>query len=297
MKSRNAPSARRLIFAITMVAAVIVPGAFAADDIFSHPYGDNAAAGGYVEVNGIRMYYEVYGEGEPLVLIHGSGQSIEAMKHQIEHFAHRYKVVVADSRAHGKSGMTDQQMTYRQMASDWAGLIRHLGLGKVRLVGWSDGGNIGLLMAILYPETIDRLAVMGANMQPDTSAVYEWAVEWVARQSQHIDDMLAKGDTSQNWAAAKQQFYLLRELPDISLEEMHSIEVPVLVMAGDKDIIREEHTVLMYQTLPRAHLAIFPGETHFTPAMNPALFNATVERFMEHPYSRPDSKDVVLSEH
>jgi pimeloyl-ACP methyl ester carboxylesterase len=290
------PTGRRLI-AILAMLATLAGNAFAEDTPFSHPYGDNGAAGGLAQVNGIPMYYEVYGKGEPLLLIHGSGQSIESMQHQIEYFADHYRVLVADSRGHGKSGIGDEQMTYRQMASDWVALVRHLGLGKVRVVGWSDGGIIALLMGLQYPETVERLAVMGANMRPDSSAVQPWAVEWVAKESQRIDAMLAKGDKSQDWAAARQQLYLLRELPNISLEEMRSIEAPVLVMAGDRDIIREEHTVLMYQTLPRAHLAIFPGETHFTPATDPALFNATVARFMARPYSRPDSKDVMLAEH
>lgn len=91
--------------------------------------------------------------------------------------------------------------------------------------------------------------------------------------------------------------YLLRELPNISQDEMRRIEAPVLVMAGDRDIIREEHTVFMYQTLPRAHLAIFPGQTHFTPTTDPELFNTTVARFMERPYTRPESKTFVLAEH
>lgn len=288
---------RCLASAFALFTFVIASAAPAGEATFSHTYGDNAAAGGYAKINGISMYYEVYGEGEPLVLIHGSGQSIASMKHQIEFFADRYRVVVADSRAHGKSGMGEKQMTYRQMASDWAGLVRHLELGPVRLVGWSDGGNIGLLMGLLYPEVIGRLAIMGANMRPDTTAVYDWAVDWVARESQRVDDMLASGDTTRNWEAARQQMYLLRELPNISQDEMRRIEAPVLVMAGDRDIIREEHTVFMYQTLPRAHLAIFPGQTHFTPTTDPELFNTTVARFMERPYTRPESKTFVLAEH
>ena len=83
-------------------------------------YGTNEAAGGFVKVSDISMYYEVYGEGPPLVLIHGSGQSIVDMAAQIDGFRDQYQIIVADSRAHGKSGMTEQQMTYRQMATDWA---------------------------------------------------------------------------------------------------------------------------------------------------------------------------------
>jgi pimeloyl-ACP methyl ester carboxylesterase len=257
-------------------------------------YGRNTETGGFFAVNGIEMYYEIYGTGEPVVLIHGSGQSIADMSAQISHFSKNYQVIVADSRAHGRSGITEEQMTYKTMASDWVGLINHLQLPPVRLIGWSDGGNISLEIARAYPDNVDRLAVMGANLSPDKSAVHSWAVDWVMDFSKEIDRQLAAGNTDQNWAALKQHFYLLRELPDMSLAELASIEAPVLVMAGDKDIIREEHTVLMYQTLPKAHLAIFPGETHFTPATDPILFNTTVQRFMEQPYSRPESKDFIF---
>jgi len=260
-------------------------------------YGNNADAGQYVSANGIQMYVEQYGTGDPLVLIHGSGQSIVDMAAQISFFAQRYRVIVADSRAHGKSGMTEQQMTYRQMAADWVALIDHLGLNPVKLIGWSDGGNIGLEIARAYPEKVDRLAVMGANLAPSRDAVQDWAVQWVKDVSAEIDAKLASGDVSQETRAMQQQFYLLRELPDMSKAELASIETPVLVMAGDRDIIRDEHTVMMYQTLPNAHLAIFPGQTHFTPATDPALFNSTVDRFFANPYSRPDSKTFVLGDH
>ena len=264
--------------------------------VVADDYGSNEAEGGFIEVNGISIYYERYGEGPPLVLIHGSGQSIADMAAQIDGFRDQYQIIVADSRAHGKSGMTEQQMTYRQMASDWAGLIAALTTEPARVIGWSDGGNIALELARAHSELIDRVAVMGANLAPDESAVYPWAVNWVLEESANIERRLADGDTSQNWAALKQQFYLLRELPDMSLEELASIEAPVLVMAGDRDIIREEHTLLIYQTLSNAHLAIFPGETHFTPATDPELFNRTVDRFMGQPFARPDSKTFIFGD-
>ena len=264
--------------------------------VVADDYGSNEAEGAFIEVNGISIYYERYGEGPPLVLIHGSGQSIADMAAQIDGFRDQYQIIVADSRAHGKSGMTEQQMTYRQMASDWAGLIAALTTEPVRVIGWSDGGNIALELARAHSELIDRVAVMGANLAPDESAVYPWAVNWVLEESANIEKQLADGDASQNWAALKQQFYLLRELPDMSLEELASIQAPVLVMAGDRDIIREEHTLLIYQTLSNAHLAIFPGETHFTPATDPELFNRTVDRFMGQPFARPDSKTFIFGD-
>ena len=115
------------------------------------------------------------------------------------HFSTDYQVVVADSRAHGRSGMTDEQMTYKIMAQDWVALINHLKLPPVRLVGWSDGGNISLEIARTHPSSVDRVAVMGANLSPDRSAVHSWAVDWVLGFSQEIDAKIAAGDTEQNW--------------------------------------------------------------------------------------------------
>lgn len=260
-------------------------------------YGSNPEQGGFVAINDIQMYYEIYGEGEPIALIHGSGQDISAMRHQIDYFASKYKVVVADSRAHGKSGLGEGDLTYVKMADDWADLFRHLELGPVMLVGWSDGGNIGLRMAVDHPDVIAKLATMGSNLQPDESAVQPWAVAWVKDASAEVDAMLAAGDTSQDWKVQAEHLRLLREQPNMSLDELAKIKVPVLVMAGDKDVIRDEHTVLMYQNIDRAHLAIFPGETHFTPETDPDLFNRTVDKFMSVPYSRPTTREIMLGEH
>ncbi len=154
------------LLALAANAGLLAGGAIASDP----SYGANTEAGNYLKVNGINLYYEVYGEGEPLVLIHGSGQSIADMAHQIRHFSTDYQVVVADSRAHGRSGMADEQMTYKIMAQDWVALINHLKLPPVRLVGWSDGGNISLEIASTHPSSVDRVAVMGANLSPDRSA-------------------------------------------------------------------------------------------------------------------------------
>ena len=278
-----------------VIAWLSIPLATAQDSEVS--YGNDPERGGYADINGIEMYYEVYGEGEPMALIHGSGQDISAMRHQIDYFADNYKVVVADSRAHGKSGLGEGELTYIQMADDWADLFRYLKLGPVKVVGWSDGGNIGLRMAVDHPEVISKLATMGANLQPDDSAVQPWAVAWVKEASAEVDAMLKSGDTSQNWKVQAEHLRLLREQPDMSLAELGTIKVPVLVMAGDKDVIRDEHTVLIYQNIPQAHLAIFPGETHFTPETNPELFNRTVDTFISKPYSRPDTKDIMLGTH
>ena len=256
-------------------------------------YGSNEKVGKYAKVNGIKMYYEIYGKGKPLVLIHGNGANIESMGHQIQYFSEHYKVIVADSRGHGKTGIGEGELTYKQMAADWAELLEYLEIDSTYIIGWSDGGIIGLLLAINNPSKVKMLAAMGANLQPDTSALYPWAVNWIKKKYKMYDNKLQKNDTTKNWKLLKQYFYLMMTQPNIPLADLHKISVPVLVLAGDKDMIREEHTVLIFQNIPKAHLCIFPGQTHFIPITDPELFNQTIYKFFTNPFKRPDSKYFI----
>jgi len=278
--------------ALFLIIYLVSSSAFAQESAdFSAPYGKNEKVGKYAKVNGIKMYYEIYGQGKPLILIHGNGQSIFSMGHQIQYFSKHYQVIVADSRGHGKTGIGKGKLTYKQMAKDWASLLDQLKIDSTYVLGWSDGGIIGLLLAIHYSPKVKMLAVMGANLRPDTSAVYSWAVNWVKQMDQMTDLMIAKNDTTKNWKLIKQYLGLVGKQPNIPLTDLHKISSPVLVLAGDKDVIREEHTVLIYQNIPKAQLCIFPGETHMIPVTNPELFNQTVYNFFKNPFKRPDTKD------
>lgn len=257
------------------------------------PYGDNAEVGAFAEVNGIKMYYEVYGEGEPLLFIHGNGDSIKGWTAQIEHFSKTNKVIVADSRGHGKSGAGEDELTFELFAQDYAALIAHLKLQPVDIVGQSDGGIIALLLGIHHPETVDKMAIMGANLTPGPEAVDPWAPEWVQGKLDIVEKMIESGDTREGLKIGKKRLQLLLDHPNISVEDLAKIESPVLVMAGDRDIIREEHTVFIYQNIKNAHLCIFPGVTHFALFTDPELFNATIEKFMVDPFSMPSSQEIM----
>jgi len=259
---------------------------------FSTPYGNNPANGKFVNVNGIKMYYEVYGTGAPLVLIHGNGGSIASMANQIEYFKTRYKVIVADSRAQGKSQEGKARLTYEQITDDWAGLLDSLRIDSANIIGWSDGGIESLLMAIRHPNKVKMMAIMGANLQPDSSAVYEWAIRMVQQGDKYLDSMIAKKDTAYNYPLFKKLNDLLGKQPHITLAQVQSITAPTLVMAGDKDVIKEEHTVQIYHNLQKAWLCIFPGGTHMIPETDPELFNTAVEKFFSKPYYRPDTKSL-----
>lgn len=254
------------------------------------PYGENAAVGKFAQLNGIRLYYEVYGDGPALLQIHGNGGSIAAMGNQIQFFAPHYKVIAADSRGHGKSEMGPGRLTYDQQAEDLNALLDRLQVKSVNVLGWSDGGIIGLLLAIHHPDKVAKLAIMGANLNPE--GAYPWALEWVAKMNGTVDEKIAAGDKSQPWAVIKQQLGLLGTQPQIPVGDLAKITAPVLVMAGDKDVIRGEHTLQIFEHLAKAHLAIFPGSTHMIPWTNPALFNSTVANFLNQPFTRPDTRDI-----
>ena len=128
---------------------------------------------------------------------------------------------------------------------------------------------------------------MGANLRPDATAVHSWAPNSIKKYVVSAKNMKAKGDDSKDWELLLKRFELLLEQPNITHAELKEIKAPVLVMAGDKDIIKNEHTVEIFNNIPNAHLNIMPGETHFTPVSNPELFNSIVNKFLSEPYTRP----------
>lgn len=256
---------------------------------FDTLYGNNEAIGKYAEVNGAKLYYEEYGTGLPLFLIHGNGGDIKSMGHQIDYFKTKYRVIVADSRGHGKSELKTDSLTYVQITDDWAMLATQLNLDSLNIIGWSDGGIVGLLLGIHHPKKVKNLVTMGANLRPDTTAVYSWAVNWVNQTKSQVEAKIKEKDTSQDWALLMVHLNMLGNQPNISHADLAKISAPVLIVAGDKDIIREEHSVEIYQNLSKAQLCILPGETHFTPATNPALFNQIADDFISKPFKRPDS--------
>jgi pimeloyl-ACP methyl ester carboxylesterase len=155
-------------------------------------YGDNAAAGKTFVFNGNRFYYETYGRGSPILLIHGNGESIGEFKGQIGEFARRHLVIAMDSRGQGKSELGATALSYEGMAEDVNALLEHLERNHVKVLGQSDGGIIGLLLAIHHPDKVGMLAVMGANLQPD--AAYPWAVDGIVRMRNRISAELAHSD-------------------------------------------------------------------------------------------------------
>jgi pimeloyl-ACP methyl ester carboxylesterase len=257
-------------------------------------YGNNPGAGTFVPVNGARLYYEAYGTGDPLLVLHGNEQSIATMRKQIAHFARSRRVIALDSRAHGQSSRGDGELTYELLAQDVAALLRSLHLASVDVLGWSDGGNVALLLAMTEPELVGKVAVMGAALSPQ--GAHDWAFPMVESQRADILDRMSKTPDPAALQSQLDLVDLLLQHPNIAPERLKAISSPVLVMAGDEDVIRNEHTLEIYQHIPHAQLCIFPGSTHFVPLVQPDLFNSTVEAFLSRPFARPTSKAMLLGD-
>ena len=241
------------------------------------PYGNNPDAGKYALVNGIKIYYEIYGEGQPLLLIHGNGGSINSFSAQIPGFTKKYKVILADSRCHGKSECKTGDLTYEMMAADLNELLNQLKIDSCLIWGHSDGAILGLIIAFQYPDKVKKLVASGANIQPDSTAIFP---ELIALEKMYplIPDTIMR-----------KQIKMMLFHPNISFDKLKQIKAPVLVMAGDRDAIREEHTVKIFQSIPNAQLCIVPGATHFFYAEKPQLFNYFITEFFEKPFLMPST--------
>lgn len=250
-------------------------------------YGRNAKVGKFADIRGFKMYYEVYGKGEPLLIIHGNGGSINNFLYQIPYFAKNYQVVIADSRAQGKSVDAKDSLSYEMMADDLNALLDQLHLQSCYVIGWSDGGINGLLLAARHPEKVKKLAITGANLWPDTTAVDPFVYHAVIKMNMAMTDSLKK--TKAPSVQMKNQLKLLHLLsyePHIKAEDLHKITCPTLVIGGDHDVIRTQHTMLIAEAVPNSYLWIIPNSGHSTPIYKREQFDEVVSDFFKQPFRK-----------
>ena len=242
--------------------------------------GDEAQApGNYAEVNGLKMYYEIHGTGEPLVLLHGAYMTIGAMGEVVPELAKTRRVIAVELQGHGHTADIDRPLSYELMADDIAALLRHLGIEKADIFGYSMGGGVALQTTIRHPEVVRKLVVASASytsdgIYPEVLAMIEtitpevfagtpWFEEYarVAPNPDHFPTLVVK---------LKQ---LDAEVYAWPSEDIQSIEAPTLLIVADSDVVRPEHAVEMFRLLgggvagdlvglPNSQLAVLPGTTH-----------------------------------
>ncbi|MDQ6481100.1 alpha/beta hydrolase [Dyadobacter sp. LHD-138] len=246
------------------------------------PYGSNAKTGKYADLRGFRMYYEVYGKGEPMLLIHGNGGSIKDFKNQIPYFSKKYKVIVADSRAQGKSVDRMDSLSYEMMADDFNALLNKLGVDSCYVIGWSDGGINGLLLAKRNPEKVKKLAITGANLWPDTTAIEPALMQWIVSGN----DSLARVPQIPVVKAQKKLLNLMVFNPHISTADLKMVKCPTLVIGGDNDVILPKHTMIIAEAISKSYLWILPNSGHSTLVIYKNMFNSVVGDFFKKPYRK-----------
>ncbi len=252
--------------------------------------------GKFVEVNGIKMYYEEYGSGYPLILIHGGISSIQMWEKQLPEFSKHFRVIAVDSRGHGKSTNPEGKLHYKLMADDFAALIKELKLNKPLLCGWSDGGQIGLEIGMHYQEQVKAM-VLGGTMINLTQEMIDGFKEIGINGPGQVDfDKLAKTldwlvKLMQEQTAAHGEDYWKTLLLIISKmwfdptefpeEKVKDIQTPTLIVLGDRDdYIPLSEATTMHKLMPNTELAIIPNSNHDCYFTHKELFNQIVVNYL-----------------
>jgi pimeloyl-ACP methyl ester carboxylesterase len=231
------------------------------------------------------MYYEVRGQGPVLVLLHGGGGNGMQFSHQVPAFERHFRLILPDMCAQGRTTDRPGPLTYHAMAEDVIALMDQLGVKTFDVMGWSDGGNTGIDLAIHHPDRVRRLVTFGANfspsgLQPGDVAWNDTATAAAFGEGMHQSWTRLSPDPDHYEAAMNKIILMWKTLPKFTVAELRSIRAPVLVCAGDHDLIRTEHTEALARAIPGAQLWIVPGASHGVILEKPEAVNARVLEFL-----------------
>lgn len=242
------------------------------------------AASGYVVHDGARIWYASFGAGAPVILLHGGLSNGEAWGNQVPALVRAgRRVILIDSRGHGRSSRDERPFTYELMASDVVAVMDALRIPRAAVVGWSDGGIIGLVMALKTPERLTRVFAFGANMDPSGNIPNVDAVPNFARyEALAAADYRRLSPTPDGFTAFAQAVSRMWDAePHYTAADLARIHTPVAIVDGDHDeAIKREHTEYLARAIPGAKLIILPGASHFAMWQTPAAFNAAMSGFL-----------------
>ena len=222
----------------------------------------------------IQLHYTEAGDGFPLILLHGNGESSAYFEHQIAFFASRYRVIAVDTRGHGKSPRGTMPFTLERFTEDLHEFMAEQRIEKAHILGFSDGGNIALLFALKYPSLVERLILNGANLDP--SGV-KWWVQMPVVLGYHFASLFEK--RSEKAKANAELLGLMVHEPHIAEDALKELTMSVLVIAGTKDMIKDRHTRRIAAAIPNGRLEMIEGD-HFIASKCPEAFNFAVDAFL-----------------
>jgi pimeloyl-ACP methyl ester carboxylesterase len=239
----------------------------------------NAHGGHYVAINDIVTYYETYGTGPPVLVLHGGMGSIASMSNQIHALAKSHFVIAADSRSHGRTTDSSAPLSYALMADDMLKLLDHLKIDRVDIVGWSDGAIIGLDLAMHHPERIGRLVAIGANYDVDGAVPSSASLSDIPPVP--LSYKLVSRDPA-HWPALYREVHTMwKAEPHYTLDDLARVRAPTLLVVGEFDAVKPEHTAQFAKAVPSSEVAIIPGATHNSPLEKPEIVNRHMLRFLD----------------
>jgi pimeloyl-ACP methyl ester carboxylesterase len=238
--------------------------------------------GNYAEVNGLRMYYEIHGTGQPLVVLHGAYMTIDAMGEVVPELAGNRQVIAVELQGHGRTADIDRPLTYEQMADDTAALLRHLGIEQADVFGFSMGGGVALQVAIRHPEVVRKLVVASASytsdgMHPELLEMIPTITPEAFAGSPIEEDYLRIAPNPDDFPTLVAKLKRLDMEPFAwPPEDIQGIVAPTLLIVGDSDAVRLENAVELFRLLgggvmgdlaglPKSQLTVLPGTVHFIP--------------------------------
>lgn len=244
---------------------------------------------GYLDNEGARIWYATYGSGAPVIMLHGGLGHSGNWGYQVPSLVRNgYRVILLDSRGHGRSTRDSRPFTYELMASDVLAAMAALHLEKAALVGWSDGACTSLVLAAEAPVRAAGVFFFGCNMDPGGAKQIAWPNPILDRcLSRHKKDYALLSATPDQFDEFFQALSLMqRTQPDYSVRDLNEISVPVLIVQSEHDeFIKPEHAEYLARSIPNAELVVLPGVSHFAPLQRPEQFNDALFRFLRKIYN------------
>lgn len=263
--------------------SVVSASAYAEQDWEKLPDTPNlpeAAESGTADINGIKLWYAVFGEGDPVILVHGGLANSNYWGLQVPVLARDHKVIVLDSRGHGRSSRTEEPISYDLMASDVLALADHLGIKKFALIGWSDGAVIGLNIALHHPDRLTKLFAYGGNSDPSGVKDISGHPAFTVYLERVREEYKALSPTPNDYEKFLANIEEMWGTPDFKADDLNQIKVPTWLVIGDHGIIKESNLDFMFKSIPNSEKLILPGVGHFAFMQRPRAFNAMALEFL-----------------
>lgn len=245
--------------------------------------------GRYLKAGGVRTYIEEHGDGDPLLLLHGGFETVDMLPFLTQHLAKTRRVVAPERRGHGRTADQPGPITYEAMARDTLAVMDALSIESADIVGYSDGANIGILLALAAPERVHRLVLVSGNFHADgMTEAFRHGLRTATADvfEPHFAEAYRalSPDGAEHWPVVFEKLQrMMLEEPRLRTDDLERIEAPTLVLAGDRDYVAVSHTVAMFEAIPRARLCVVPGGSHGLLTEQPQLTTRVILDFLAEP--------------